>query len=378
MKEGETFGDVPFDPRKPAGWHDDYCTECYARNLPLLNCAAADCYAAFCEKHAHADGESAVFICPACAAGARGFSNKYEEAHRTQTKTAHKESANVLFWSETARACGRDADRVDALVLDHAGGTVAAAACVLPDHVRRRLHVVVPNPDGACRRAVKRAAKKTGVRVRTSPLRLGAFLTSERDRRRFRAAWADYCGVYDGCAVSAHFPRHDLRKLFEYGLDADAPAGAVMAVTLCTRNSRTPVEDAVREMVATAELAGRTATVVRTKCYGSMVLIIMRVRGAPGRDARPRAMDLLRRVRAPWLTTEAAAALAAGAEDAWASADAMPSPIVGGGAAVGTVVMRGGEETLVVADVRGFPRWVIVAYKEPEPCGAHALELVQL
>lgn len=221
-----------------------------------------------------------------------------------------------------------------------------------------------------------RAAAETGVHARAEPQRLGALLTAERGASpRYRAAWADCCGAFDGCAATGIFPRHDIRKMLDYGMDMSGGA-AVLAVTLCKRNSATPADAAAREIAATAELKGLRATVCDEMHYHNMALYVFRVE-----PRQPTARELEAALRAaPWMSRRLARDLAAD-DDRYASVDAVPPPLKNGELAGRSMSLRspGGawRDARALCRVPGHRGWHVVAYKDAEPCGKYALELIQ-
>lgn len=247
----EDWLDVVVDVIKDERRQEDHCAGCGRSRVPLVGCAAADCYAAYCNLcNARAQGRfyKHLFMCGMCMKDAEDVvgSDAYEDTDRSSE--VEKVDSNIEF---VALAASLGAERV--LVLD-------GRQCQTTKALRRwnpDVTVFVPNPSRCTCVALKEAG------ATTYPVRVGGFLTRTRrnDACKVNAAWLDYTGTYCGSKVQCSFPRQDLRKLWEHGF-RDGEVGLVLTVSqrnACrdadTLRLRTP-QEIVEEQITTAARFG--------------------------------------------------------------------------------------------------------------------------
>jgi len=267
--------DVPIDLNKPDDFHDDYCTHCKRSGIALVGCAAAHCYASFCTRALCSKAGTTwngLYICGPCKHASDSIGDDFDAAEKASS--ADKVACNNAFVKHV-----RDLQRAPpggkrkriarglstptkTLVLDGVGAqtTRALISC------GATVFVANPNP------LVCTAVTQSGGEAHC--MRLSRYLTTVRDDPFYRVscAWLDYCGTYDGSAATKIYPRQDLAKLWDTGLDTSGPA--VVAATFCLRNNRTTVEEIVAEQKETASLNGWRARVAETKRYGVMLFLV--------------------------------------------------------------------------------------------------------
>jgi hypothetical protein len=162
------------------------------------------------------------------------------------------------------------------LMLDCGAGAGAVADWVLKK--KGRLPVIhVPNPDPAVVASLtktndawikKKVRCPPGGPIRAYPMRASNLLSRDGS---YTDVWLDYCSTYDGTA--GHYPRHDLRRLWQHGLDRTV-AAVTVAATFSRRNGQTPPKKVVKEQVETAKLYGWNAKPLEVVHFGNMFLVV--------------------------------------------------------------------------------------------------------
>ena len=259
--------DIPLDLTKDDAWMEsDQCSACKRAGLALEGCCAANCYAAFCGACKRAGVVyKTLFVCGMCARGREPVGDVFDTARKAIDPRKAPLNAEFVELVRRRRQAG-----VKVLVLDGGDGQTTRAVKALD----ARATVHVPNPDPVvCAQLAKLGATAHAER-------LGAFLTRTRrdPSHRVSCAWADYCGTYDGSRTSQIFPRQDLAKLWDTGLDRTRDAA--VALTFCMRNNGCRASNIVDEQVATAALYGWAAVSTRVHRYGSMAFFVFEARRA--------------------------------------------------------------------------------------------------
>jgi hypothetical protein len=228
-----------------------------------------DCQSAYCVACSPRSGRADPFVCPPCRRACSPVGDAY--ADDSCGAAAIKLRINESFVEATRAACARAPGPHRVLALDT--GATAKRLLSAIDGVT----VVVPNPSAEVR---ARVVALGGGGARHVHARVGAFLTLAKAREPemlgFTSVWMDYCGTYRGSSSSHVRPRHDMRKLWEYGLRPRDGTPRLVAVTFCTRDPRGAfgADDIVREQLACAGEHGWRAEAAYVRTYGQMVYIM--------------------------------------------------------------------------------------------------------
>jgi hypothetical protein len=250
MKNGSKMK-FTIDTEKPDGWHDDFCSGCKSSSVKI-QCSAVDCYASFCsgcKKKCGTEMYGCFFICTMCAKGTQGFGDDFL-----------KNEKNITYTKQCIRNdfCSVISNSMNILMLD-CGET---SECIF-DNFRPR-GVWVPNPSAEI------TEKLRNMGVFGFQQRLGYFLTQKYTV--YDAAWFDYCSTYDGSNTGGFYPRHDLRKMWEYGFNKESKK-VHLAVTFCKRGCSTSMDGMIQEQIETAKLNGWKAKVKHVIEYGQMYYV---------------------------------------------------------------------------------------------------------
>lgn len=261
----EDWGDVPFDiAGKESDAHDEYCCHCnrQAADFRLTGCAAANCYASFCHSSKCGAIErgawlNSLFVCGMCMNASTPIGDDFDDGDKSSTD--EKRECNKAF---VALCQSLGAERV--LVLD--GGECQTTETLLAWN--SQLRVLAPNPDTHVCAALRKAGAEA------FPVRVGGFLTRTRKLKScaVTCAWLDYTGTYEGSKTTCVYPKQDLWKLWNTGLDRTASRVALV-LTVSKRNAQiiTDDDEIVREQMEMANRYGWKAELTHKKTYGQMV-----------------------------------------------------------------------------------------------------------